>query len=446
MPQDYDVAIVGTGVAATTIAFAVRQDGRSVVVIDEAPFGGTCALRGCDPKKVLVSAARAVDAAHRLSGKGIGDQARIDWPALMRFKHSFTDPVPAQREAQFAQQGIDGLHGTARFVGRNELDVNGTRITGRHIVLAMGARPVPLPFPGAELAITSDDFLNLPQMPRRLLTIGGGYIAVEFACIAATAGAAVTILQGPDRLLTRFDPDLVGWLTEGFRERGIDVRTGALVNGIERRGDSFLVHIEGGASIEADCVLQAAGRKPDYDTLNVNAGGVARDAHGKLLLNEFLQSTSNEFVYAAGDAAGIGPELTPVAGLDGEVVAENLLHGNRRRPIYAGIPSVAFTLPPIATVGLSEQEATSRQLRFRRNCGRAESWLTARRQGETVYGYKVLVEEGTDRILGANIVGPEADETINLFAMAIRCGVTAETMRSAVFTYPTSSSDIKYML
>jgi glutathione reductase (NADPH) len=444
MSQPYDVAIIGTGAAAITVAVPLRQAGWSVLMVDDHPFGGTCATRGCDPKKVLVTAVRAVMASRRLYGHGIAQPAQLDWPALMRFKHSFTDPVPDQRAQMFAQDGIEARRGTARFVGPNALEIDGTRVEARHIVLAMGCKPVPLPFPGADLAIISDDFLNLPAMPRRMVTIGGGYIATEFAGIAAVAGAEVTIVQGPPQLLNGFDPDLAAWLAEDLRARGLSVRTGTQVTGIERRDGAFLVHLANGDSIEADCVLQAAGRKPDYDTLNVEAGGLTRDAHGRLQLNDFLQSTSNPTVYAAGDAAEKGPPLTPVAALDGEVVAENLLNGNRRTPNYAGIPSVAFTMPPLARVGLLEEQTTGHNIR--RTYAHADGWITARRQNEAVYGYKILIDADTDQILGAHLVGPEADDTINLFAVAIRHGLTATQLRTTICSYPTAGSDVKYML
>ena len=167
---------------------------------------------------------------------------------------------------------------------------------------------------------------------------------------------------------------------------------------------------------------------------------------GRLELNEYLQSVSNPAIYAAGDAAGLGPPLTPVSSHDANVVVSNLLDGNRHKPDYRGVPSVAFTIPPIAAVGLSEEEARRRGLRFRMKSQRASDWFTARQAAEPVYGFKVLVEEETDKVLGAHLVGPHVDEVINLFALAIRHGLTADALKQTMFAYPTGASDISYML
>jgi glutathione reductase (NADPH) len=198
-------------------------------------------------------------------------------------------------------------------------------------------------------------------------------------------------------------------------------------------------------STEADLVVHAASRVPDLDALNLAAAGVAVEK-GRLVLIEFLQSVSNPAVYAAGDTAAKGPPLTPVSSHDGKVVAANLLEGNRHRPDYRGVPSVAFTLPPIAAVGLSEAEARAAGRKFQVNRQKVPDWYTARRVAETVYGFKTLIEEGSGRILGAHLVGPHADEVINIFGLAIRYGLTAEDLKQTIFAYPTVVSDIGYML
>ena len=192
-------------------------------------------------------------------------------------------------------------------------------------------------------------------------------------------------------------------------------------------------------------MVHAAGRAPDLDALNLAAAGVAVE-HGRIVLNEFLQSTSNPAVYAAGDAAAKGPPLTPVSSHDGKVVATNLLEGNRHRPDYRGVPSVAFTLPPIAAVGLSEAAACEQAPKLRVKSAKVPDWYTARRVGEAVYGYKTLVEGESGRILGAHLVGPHADEVINLFGLAIRHNLTADDLKTTMFAYPTGASDIGDML
>jgi glutathione reductase (NADPH) len=443
----YDLVVIGSGTAAQVASFRVRAAGWSVAVIDHLPFGGTCALRGCDPKKMLISGAEAIDIARRMHGRGAAGKLEISWPELIAFKRTFTDPVPANHERRYAEHGIDAFHGKARFAGRDTIEVGGQTVEARHVLIATGARPVPLTIPGAGHVITSDRFLELERLPARVVMVGGGYIAAEFSHIAARAGAKVTVLQRAERMLMRFEPELVGWLMEKFAEIGVEVRTGTAVEAIEQVDSGFRVHGRKSGeeiAIEADLVVHAAGRVPDLD-LNLSAAGIAVE-NGRVALNEFLQSVSNPAVYAAGDAAAKGPPLTPVSSHDGRVVAANLLEGNRYRPDYSGVPSVAFTLPPIAAVGMSETAARAAGLAFRVNCQKVPDWYTARRVGETVYGYKTLIDEGSSRILGAHLVGPHVDEVINLFALAIRRDLTAEDLRQTIFAYPTGASDISSML
>jgi glutathione reductase (NADPH) len=444
----YDLLVIGTGTAAQVTAGRIRKAGRTVAMIDHRPFGGTCALRGCDPKRMLVSGTEAIDLSRRMHGHGVAGELRIDWRELIAFKRSFTDLIPPKREEDFAKRGIDAFHGIARFAAPDAVTVEGRVLKGGRILIATGARPVPLGFPGAQHAITSEAFMELERLPDRIVMVGGGYIAAEFSHIAARASANVTVLQRHERLLPYFDPDLVGWLTEKFREIGIDVRTRSTVTAIERSGHVFRVQTKtpnGNAVVEADLVVHAAGRVPDIEELNLSAANVAVTG-GRLPLNEYLQSMSNPIVYAAGDAAAIGPPLTPVSSHDGKIVAANILEGNRHKPDYRGVPSVAFTLPPIAAVGLSEAAARAQGLAVRVNSAKVPYWYTARRVAESVYGYKTIIAEDTGRILGAHIVGPHAEEVINLFAIAIRHDLTAEDLKSMMFAYPTGASDVGYML
>ena len=448
MAKQYDLVVIGSGMAAQVASFRVRAAGWSVAVIDFHPFGGTCPLRGCDPKKVLVGGAETVDMARRMRGRGVDGDVRIDWPDLIAFKRTFTDPVPQTLEKRFAAQGIDAYHGHARFIGRDIIAVDGQTLKSRYVLIATGARPAPLAFPGEEHLITNEEFLELETLPRRMVMVGGGYIAAEFSHIAARAGARVTVLQRAARMLPKFDPDLVGWLMEKFNELGIDVRTRAPVESVEKKGAGFIVKArskDGPLTVETDLVVHAAGRIPDIGSLNLDAAGIEREGK-RLKLNEFLQSVSNPAVYAAGDAANVGPPLTPVSIHDAKIVAANLLEGNKHRPDYRGVPSVAFTVPPIARVGLVEEKAREQGLKFRVKSEKASDWYTARRVAERVYGYKTLVEEGTGHILGAHLVGPNVDEVINAFGLAIRHRLTAEQLTTTMFAYPTGASDIGYML
>ena len=446
--MDLDLIVIGTGTAAMGAAMRVRKVGWNVAVIDEKPFGGTCALRGCDPKKMLVAGAEVIDAQRRMEPNGVDGEVRIDWPELIVFKRSFTDAIPAKHEHRYEEKGIATFHGTARFTGPNSLTVDGKELRARYILIASGAEPVRLDIPGEEHLIDNEAFMALERLPRRIALVGGGYIAAEFSHIAARAGAQVAILQRADRMLTGFEPELVGWLMEAFDRIGVRVRTNTIVKALEKRGDGFAIQVEsegGEETIEADLVVHAAGRAPALGRLNSSAANLATDGH-RLKLNEFLQSVSNPAVYAAGDAAQVGPALTPVSSHDAKVVAANLTKGNHAKPDYRGVPSVAFTIPRIARVGMSEEEAQHSGLSYRVKCERASGWFTARQAAESVYGYKTLVEEGTGRIVGAHLVGPHADEVINLFGLAIRHSLTADDLKRAIFSYPTGASDIGYML
>jgi glutathione reductase (NADPH) len=450
MTRSFDVIVIGTGSAASAVALRCREAGWQVAVVDSRPFGGTCALRGCDPKKVLVGAAEAVDWIRRMKGKGIqAEKLQIDWPELMRFKRTFTEPVPKLREEGFAKAGIAAFHGRARFAGPTTVEVGEETLQGRYVVIAAGMVPADLKIAGTEHLTTSDQFLELNELPQRILFIGGGYIAFEFAHVAARAGSRVTILQRGPRPLPLFDPDLVDQLVERTRELGIDVHIGTEAIAVEENSGGLIVRASSAGepvTFQADMVVHAAGRVPEINDLGLDAAGIEWDQRG-VRVNDFLQNVSNPAVYAAGDAAASGGlPLAPVASYEGHIVAANLVKGNHQRPNYVGIPSVVFTVPPLATVGLSELGAREQNLKFTINKEMTASWYSSRRVAETCSGYKVLVEEGTDRILGAHIVGAEAGEVINLFALAIRSGMHATDLRHMLFAYPTSGSNVPRML
>lgn len=445
--RQYDLVVVGTGVASGA-ASRCRQAGWTVAVVDSRPFGGTCALRGCIPKKTLVSAAEAVHAGRNLAGKGVrARELGIDWPELMRFKRTFTDPVPVLTEQNWAKAGVELFHGRARFVGPTTLAVKDDRLVGRRVLIAAGAMPAPMTFPGSEHLTTSDRFLELDRLPPRVVFVGGGYIAFEFAHVAARAGAHVTVLHRGVRPLEGFDADLVGLLVKRTREMGIRVEVETEVQGLERRDDHLSVRaMARGAEqrFDGDVVVHAAGRIPEIDDLDLEAGGVKREKRG-VVVNDYLQSVSNLAVYAAGDAAANGPPLTPKAAHDAEVVSTNLLEGNTRKADYSGIASAVFTVPPLASAGLTEDAARAKALKYRASWQDTSQWISARRLGETAAGFKVLVEEGTRRILGAHLLGPHADEAINIFAVAIRAGIPADQLKTVLFAYPTIAADIPYM-
>lgn len=450
MSDPYDLIVIGTGMAGFGLAMRCRQAGWRVAVGDDEPYGGTCPLRGCDPKRVLVGGGELVDWHRRMAGAGVAGDVHLDWPALMRFKRTFTDPVPASREAAYQQAGIATYHGVARFTGEDRLVVGGQELAAAHVAIASGAEPRRLGIPGEEHLRTSTDFLELDELPRRIAFVGAGYIGFEFAHLARRAGAEVILLDR-DRALARFDPDLVQRLVAHTRALGVDVRLEVPATAVEARAGAFRVHYRGASgegAVEADLVVHAAGRVPKTRQLDLPTAHVKTDARGAVEVNEYLQSVSNPRVYAAGDAAlppGSLP-LSPVAVHEGLVVASNLLRGNHKTPDYRGVPSVVFTVPPLARVGVTEAEATSRGLAVRVKAEDTGGWFNNRRLREPTAMYKTLVEEGTGRVVGAHLLGPHADEVINLFGLAVRHGLTASDLAHMTYGYPTNASDVAYMV
>jgi glutathione reductase (NADPH) len=239
--QTFDVIVIGSGEAGSGAATRCRSAGRSVAIIDFRPFGGTCGLRGCDPKKVLVGPAEIIHRQRLMQGNGVAGKLHIDWPALMAFKSTFTDPFPKSREDGFVKAGITTFHGSARFVKNTSVQVGGDLLEADHVVVATGAWPTRLNISGEEYLTRSDQFLDLPDLPRRIAFVGGGYIAFEFGHIAARAGAQVSILHRGDHPLEHFDADLVAKLLERTRALGIDVRLNTSVVGIEGVPGQFKV-------------------------------------------------------------------------------------------------------------------------------------------------------------------------------------------------------------
>ena len=330
MSRRFDIIVVGTGVAGSAIARRCRAAGRKVAIIDERPFGGTCQLRGCDPKKVLRAAAEPVASIEQLAEPDIGSLVRFRYPTgpqLMAFKRRFTDPVPKSKEAAFADAGIVALHGTARFVSTDALAVGDEVLEADSFVLAAGSKPADLPIEGADQVALSEDFLNLdqPAAPHR---DGGRRLYRDgVRPHRRPRRAEVTMLQRGERLLGGFDPDLVDLLVERTHDLPVDVRPGTQVTAVERTGDGFRVHAdqEGRAlRFDADLVVHAAGRVPNLEGLDLETGGVRSSKRG-VEVDGHLRSVTNPNVFAAGDAAASGMPLTPKASHDAEVVAANLL-------------------------------------------------------------------------------------------------------------------------
>jgi glutathione reductase (NADPH) len=448
--KTYDLVVIGTGSAGTTAATECARAGRRVAIVDKLPFGGTCVLRGCDPKKILVGASELADWAGRMHEAGVMRNAlEIDWPALIRFKRQFTDPAPETRERELSQAGVDAFHGAAQFVAKRALRIDGEEIQAEHVLIAAGARPMTLNVPGEDLLKTSTDFLALEALPKRILFVGGGFIAFEFAHVAARAGAQVHIVEQAPRLLHGFDPDLVDRLVQATRELGIEVSVDTKATAFERRQGGVSVRAQRANQEEtftADIAVHGGGRVPDLEYLQLDAAGIERTKKG-VKVNEFMQSVSNPAIYAAGDAAdGGGLALTPVAAMEGEVAAYNVLHGNQRRVEFSGLVSAVYTTPPLTSVGLSEEAARDQKLSFDVHSSDMAEWYSSRRIAAKHAAFKVLVERETGRVIGAHVLGPHSEEIANIFSLAISANIPARVLKDALFAYPTGASDIAYML
>ncbi|MGS4947679.1 dihydrolipoyl dehydrogenase family protein [Meridianimarinicoccus sp. RP-17] len=449
MTKTYDLIVIGGGTAGNGVARMAADAGWSVASIDSEPHGGTCALRGCDPKKMLVAVTEGVEWAENMEGKGLEAQPSVNWPDMIAFKRSFTDDMPPRIEGGMEKAGIDVLHGEVRFTGSDTIELNGETLTAKHFHIATGARPMTLNIPGEEHLTTSTEFLELPDRPERIAFVGGGFIAMEFAHIVRRAGSSeVTVLEMADRPLGNFDPDLVEMLAEGTEELGIDLRTKAKVTKIEKQGDEFVVTVErpGGTEIvTCDLVVHGTGRVPNIDGLNLEAAGVEYSRRG-INVSDAMRTT-NPAIFAAGDCTDSGPKLTPVSAFEGRVAGKNLLAGEDERTVdYPPIPSVVFTLPMVATVGLSEAAAREQGLKFDTHFEKTGDWYSSLRVGAKHTGFKVLVEQGSGQILGAHLIGPGSGEQINLFAMAMGAGQTANQIKAMIFAYPSYASDIGLML
>ncbi len=446
MNSHFDVLVVGAGSAGQDVANACNNAGLNVAIVDYQEFGGTCALRGCDPKKVLLGAAEVIERYEALHELGIlNGHASVNWEKLMSFKRTFTDPVDRKTERHFKNAGIAYFRGVASFRDGQSMDVGKHTVSAGKIVLACGSVPRKLGIEGEEHVTLSDEFLNLKHMPESVIFLGGGYISLEFAHLVRRIGAEAMIIHNSDRLLPQFDPFLSRKIDEASREAGIDFIYGQMAVRIEKKGHRYVVHTADGKQHACDLVVHGAGRIANTNSINASRGGVELEKGG-IKVNAYMQSVSNPNVYAAGDCAASNSALTPVAEKEAAVVYHNILNGNTLKLSLTSIPSVVFSIPPVATVGLTEQAARAKGYLFDVIEKDTARWYASRRINEHVSGSKILIGKSDGKIQGAHLIGHGVDEIINIFSVAMSAGLTSNQLRAGVFAYPTKGYDVNSML
>jgi len=447
--EEYDVFVIGSGTAGKIVAYDCVDEGMSVAIADNREFGGTCANRGCDPKKVLVGITHAFQLSRNLKGKGIVKAPIIDWQALQKYKSTFTDAVPAVTEKDLKKTGIKLYHQSPKFLDKNTLSVEGKTVKAKKIVIATGLKPLDLKIPGREHLKVSDDFLDLEELPENIVLVGAGYIGMEFAHVAARCGTKVTIIEAGSRPLEGFEEDIVSHLTRASEKLGIEFIFNARVSEVEKLQKNYRVFYQKNGktdSVTARIIFNTAGRVPSIDDLDLESGKIDFNEKG-VSVNEYLQSPTNSSVYACGDVSASGSlPLTPTSSQEGRIVSLNIRKGNLEKMIFPPIPSVVFTIPELATIGLTEEEAKKQGFDYVVEYKSVPEWFNAKRINDDVYAYKTIVDKNRQIILGAHIIASEAGEMINLFVLAMCGKLTTNDLKAMIFAYPTWGNDIKGMV
>jgi len=446
--EQFDVVILGGGNAGIGVTGPVRRAGMSVAMIEARDLGGTCPNRGCTPKKILVAAGHAL---HEIERAGIHKisvgKPKLDWAALIDREKEMIKDIPDNLARAMERRQVEVIRGQAAFAGPDTIRVGDCLLKARYIVIATGSKPRPLPIPGAELMITSDEMLSERELPPSVIFIGGGVISLEFGHVYARAGAGVTILEALPQLLPAMDADAVEHLAAESERIGIRVKTGVSVKRIEpANGRLRVIFMHGGTehTAEADRVVNGAGRIANVDTLDLASGNVDH-ANGRISVDRHLRSASNPRVHVCGDALPISPQLSPLATYEGEIVGRNIVEGPKHSPDYEGMANSVYTVPALAAVGLTETAARGKGFDVEVHVNDMLGWFSAKTYAETAAWSKIIVDRATDCILGAHFVGHEGQELINVFGLAIKFGITAHQLKDNVYAYPTFSSDIKHM-
>jgi glutathione reductase (NADPH) len=436
---DLDVVVIGGGNAGQAVAIRTANAGKRTALVDKGDVGGLCALRGCNPKKVMVRATEMLDEVRRAGVHGITTgSVAIDWSRVVDRLHTFTDPMPAQTEAAFAKAGVQRLRGVARFTAPDRIAVDGRELGADTIVIATGSRPRSLPIPGAELMHTSDDIFDVRQVPRRIAIVGAGVVGLEFGFVFARLGSEVTIVEAKSEALNgELDRDFLAPILGHAEKLGIRWVWNQQARAVKRAGDHFALEL-GDRVVEADYILNAVGRTAAVEELDLDRAGVRGGPKG-IEVDDHLCSPHNPRVYAAGDAHGRW-QLSPVATYEGRVIARNIAAPRSAKVDYTALPRAVFVTPPIAMVGLSEAEAGRRGIEVDAVVNDMTWWKVHAILGDELARAKTVVDRKTGKLLGAQLCAPSAGDTIHVFALAIRFGMTRDELQDLVYAYPTPSS------
>ena len=446
MKYDYDLFVIGAGSGGVRAARIAAGLGARVAVAEDRGLGGTCVNLGCVPKKMLVyGASYADDFEHARHYGWHSSEPIFRWSELRGNKDREISRLNGVYGQMLANAGVEILPEHAGLVDAHTVEVGGKRYTAEHLLIATGCEPVRPVVPGIEHAITSDEAFHLPALPRRVVVVGGGYIAVEFASIFLGMGAEVTQVYRGQLFLRHFDSGLRTHLAETLSSRGLVLKFGTHVDRIEKRGDGSLrTHLHDGTSVDADCVLYAVGRKPRLDGLNIEATRVALDERGFIAVDADYR-TAEPSVFAIGDVIG-RVQLTPVALAEGMDLARLLFRPQDRRPIdYGLVPTAVFTLPNIGTVGMTEDDARrqNRAVRIYESRFKPLKLTLTSSQERTLL--KLIVDAKSDRVIGCHMVGPDAGEIIQGLAVAMKAGATKDDFDQTLGIHPTTAEEFVTM-
>jgi glutathione reductase (NADPH) len=445
--QAFDLISVGGGSGGLACAQRAAEYGAKVAVIESHRLGGTCVNVGCVPKKVMWNAANVALCVADAKDYGFDVSAAAgDWGVLKAKRDAYVLRLNGIYERNLDSKGVTYARGAARFVDKSTVEVNGRRMTGRHIVIATGGEPTVPELPGAELGIVSDGFFTLESRPKRIAVVGSGYVACELAGVLHELGSEVEQFIRKDRLLTSFDVMLGKSLMREMRAQGIAVHDHVVPSGVrEAEGGKILAAADGREFAGFDCLLWAVGRTPNVGGLDLKSAGVAVDDYDYVITDAF-QNTNVSGVYAIGDVTGRAA-LTPVAIAAGRRLSDRLFGGKTdSRLEYSMIPTVVFTHPPIGTVGASEAEARAQYgdavKVYVADFTPMYHALTARK---THTDMKLVCVGAEQRIVGCHVIGTGADEMLQGFAVAIRMGATKKDFDDTVAIHPTSAEEIVTM-